>query len=260
MFKLSWWCTGSTGRPTIPTVIVSYLKSIRDIHYYFCHFKFLLYVICCLSAQCKNFLKCFSGLRFIFGRLGQWIHGVIRILIRDRSLIMTRGVVRKWALSSSSKASINHPLIQAYSIKIWLLIFIKISCHTWWNEGQVSPNFSTWKLSSLTLIHMAKLNMCIFRQPSLHAQIFKIPASKGLTFNHHYRRKRHFIPYICNHFAKCGHKGALLSVFSLSTTLSHIVRTKRRHTLFSWVVPAACAWTEFWLILKLPTLYKEMKY
>ena len=42
-------------------------------------------------------------------------------------------------------------------------------------SSQISPYFSTWKLSSLTLSHMAKSSICIFRQPRMHKFLKFLP-------------------------------------------------------------------------------------
>ncbi len=85
---------------------------------------------------------------------------------------------------------------------------------------QISPYFDIWKLSSLTLSLMAKLNNCIFRQTRMHKFFIFLPQRVWHLVTVIGRKEMYGvsrqskIPYISNHFARCGHKGELWSVFS----------------------------------------------
>ncbi len=93
-------------------------------------------------------------------------------------------------------------------------------CHTSWNEGQISPYFSTWKLSSLTFSHMAKSSIWVFRQHRMHKFLKFLPQrvwhlSIIIERKEIYRVSRQRkIPSISKHFAKFDHKGELWAVFS----------------------------------------------
>ncbi len=95
-------------------------------------------------------------------------------------------------------------------------------------SSQISPNFSAWKLSSLTLSHMAKSRICIFRQPRMH-DFFKLLPHRIWHLITIIERKEIYgvsrqskIPYISNQFSKFGHKGELSAVFSAIYYLKHI--------------------------------------
>ncbi len=84
---------------------------------------------------------------------------------------------------------------------------------------QISPYFSTLKLSSLS--HMEKLGFCIFRQPRmreflnfLHQRVWHSITIIGRKKMYWISRQSK-IPFMSNHFAKCGHKGELWSAFSV---------------------------------------------
>ncbi len=112
-------------------------------------------------------------------------------------------------------------------------------------SSQISPYFSTWKLSSLTLNHMAKSSICIFRQHRMH-KFFKLLPHRVWHLITIRERKEIYgvsrqsnIPYIniSNHFAKCGQKGELSAVVGPIYYLKHNIQemvTYMAEMQFGW--------------------------
>ncbi len=98
-------------------------------------------------------------------------------------------------------------------------------------SSQISPYFSTWTLSSLTLSHMAKSSICIFRQPRMHKFLKFMPQRVWHLITIIERKeiygvsRQSKIPLISNHFAKCDHKGELSAVFSAIYYLNQTLHT-----------------------------------
>ena len=88
-----------------------------------------------------------------------------------------------------------------------------------WNRAfsQISPCFLTWELPSLALNHMAMSSICIFRQP--RCMIFRITASKSLTFNHQYRKNNSWgclakwNSFYIQSFCQVWHKSELSAIY-----------------------------------------------
>ncbi len=84
-------------------------------------------------------------------------------------------------------------------------------------SSQISPYFSTWKLSSLTLSHMAKSSICIFRQPRMHKFLKFLPQRDWhlitiIERNEIYGVSRHSkIPYYMQSFCQVWPQGWALS-------------------------------------------------
>ncbi len=74
-------------------------------------------------------------------------------------------------------------------------------------SSQISPYFPTWKLSSLTLRHMAKWSICIFRQPKMH---------KLLKFRTNWTIRDLLISQFCDTFKKPTEK---FKVYRLTSTI-----------------------------------------
>ncbi len=110
----------------------------------------------------------------------------------------------------------------------WINIHWNILPHMMEWKGvsrQISPDISTWKLSSLSLRLMAKLNICIFRQPRMHKFVKFLPQRVWHLITIIGRKemygdsRQNKISHISNYFARYGHKVSFDQLSVLSTIL-----------------------------------------